>query len=207
MAVAGLGVCLWLRTGAYRREDEDGPLPSHLWVVPAVPLVAGVVIHQLTGSFAQDWLVVSLPWLLLVLAGAALAAVDADVHRLPNALTLPLVPAQLVLVGVASAVLDAPDSFRRSLVAAALVGGAFLVLAFVLFGRSIGMGDAKLMVSLALVLGWFGWGTLLTGVYLGFLLGGVAAVLLLVTRRASRGTHLAFGPYLVAGALVAALLA
>lgn len=207
MALAGVAVHLWLRRGSYRRPEEDGPLPRHLWVAPAVPLVGAVVVHRFAERFPEHWLVVALPWLVLVVAGSALAAIDADVHRLPNAITLPLVPVQLVLVAAASLAIDDGDALRRALMAAALVGGGFVVVAFVLFGSSIGMGDAKLMVSLALVLGWFGWTSVLSGIYLGFLLGGVAAVGLMLLRRAGRTTHLAFGPYLVAGALVAGLLA
>ena len=45
------------------------------------------------------------------------------------------------------------------------------------------------------------------GVMLGFLLGGLAAVVLLVLRRAGRKQRMAFGPYLGAGAWLAWLLA
>lgn len=34
----GIGVLIRLRSGSYRRPDETGPLPRHLWVVPVAPL-------------------------------------------------------------------------------------------------------------------------------------------------------------------------
>lgn len=203
MTLLAGAVVAWLRTGAYRRPDEGNPLPSHWWVLPAAPVIGVLVARTLTD---QPWPVL-LPYLALVPAGLALAAIDADVHRLPNVITLPLVPVELVLIAGASAATGDGDALRRAGLAALLVGGGFLVLAFVLYGRSIGMGDAKLMVSLAAALGWLSWGHVLTGLWLGFVLGGLVALGLLLTRRATKGTHLAFGPYLVAGTLLAVALA
>lgn len=198
----GIGALLRLRTGRYRRPDETGPLPRHLWVAPVAPF-AGVLV---AGALADHPWPVLLPYLVLVPAGLALAAIDADVHRLPNAITLPLVPVELALLAVASAATGDWTSLRRAGLAALVVGGGFLLLALVLHGRSIGMGDAKLVVSLAAALGWLSWGHVLLGLWLGFVLGGVVALGLLLARRAGRGTHLAFGPYLVAGTLLALLL-
>ncbi|WP_435199133.1 prepilin peptidase [Janibacter sp. GS2] len=203
MTALGCGVAAWLRTGAYRRADEGGPLPAHWWTVPAAPVLGHLVARSLTD---QPWPVL-LPYLALVPAGLALAAIDADVHRLPNAITLPLLPVELVLLAGASAATGDWDALRRAGLAALLVGGGFLVLAFVLYGRSIGMGDAKLMVSLAPALGWLSWTHVLIGLWVGFVIGGLVALTLLLTHRASKGTQLAFGPYLVAGTLVAVALA
>lgn len=203
MTALGCMAVAWLRTGAYRRPDEGGPLPGHWWVAPVAPAV-GYLLARSLGD--HPWPVL-LPFLALVPVGLALAAIDADVHRLPNALTLPLVPVELVLLLGASAATGDWDALRRSGLAALLVGGGFLALAFVLYGRSIGMGDAKLVVPLSAALGWLSWGHVLVGLWIGFVLGGLVALALLVTRRATTGTQLAFGPYLVAGALLAVVLA
>lgn len=202
LLLAGMVVLAWLRTGRYRRPDESGPLPRHLWVVPVAPF-AGVLVGLALAD--RPWPVL-LPYLALVPAGLALAAIDADVHRLPNAITLPLIPVELVLLAGASAATGDWTSLRRAGLAALVVGGVFITLAFVVHGRSIGMGDAKLIVSLAAALGWLSWAHVLTGLWLGFVLGGMVALGLLLTRRANRGTHLAFCPYLVIGALLALLI-
>lgn len=198
MTVLGIATGVWLRTGRYRRPDEVGPLPGHWWVVPAIPLVGGLVARALADL---PWPVL-LPYLALVPTGVALAAVDADVHRLPNAITLSLVPAEALLLTAASATTGDWPALGRAGLAALLVGGGFLLLAFVFFGRFIGMGDAKLMVCLAPALAWLGWDHLVLGIWCGFLLGGLVALGLLLVGRATKGTHLAFGPYLVAGALL-----
>src|SRR5919107_1056738 len=54
---------------------------------------------------------------------------------------------------------------------------------------------------LGLFLGWLGGGVLVVGVALGFALGAVVAVGMLASRRAGLRDHLAFGPWLIAGAL------
>jgi prepilin signal peptidase PulO-like enzyme (type II secretory pathway) len=65
------------------------------------------------------------------------------------------------------------------------------------------MGDAKLGALLGAGLGLFGWNALMLGVSLGFVFGGVAALFKLI---AAPGKNLrssfAYGPYLVAGALM-----
>lgn len=203
MTALGCAAVVWLRTGAYRREDEGSPLPAHWWVAPLTPVVGLALARSLA---EQPWPAL-LPYLALVPVGLTLAAIDADVHRLPNALTLPLIPVELVLLAGASAATGDWDALRRSGLAALLVGGGFLVLAFVLYGRSIGMGDAKLVVSLAAALGWLSWWHVLLGLWIGFVIGGLVALALLLARRVTKGTHLAFGPSLVAGALLAVALA
>ena len=61
----------WLRTGRYRRPDEGGPLPRHLWVAGVAPFV-GLVVER--GLVDRTWPVLLAP-LALALAGLVLAAV------------------------------------------------------------------------------------------------------------------------------------
>lgn len=80
--------------------------------------------------------------------------------------------------------------------------GTFAILAaFAILGRgALGGGDVKMMTALALLLGLEG--TLLA-LCIGFMLGGVAALALLVTRRAGRKDFFAFGPFLIIGTVLA----
>ena len=70
----------------------------------------------------------------------------------------------------------------------------------------IGAGDAKLGLAVGSVLGWYGWPVLLSGTFYAFLAAAAYALGLLVLRRASRKDSFAFGPFLIAGALVAILI-
>ena len=71
--------------------------------------------------------------------------------------------------------------------------------------RGIGAGDVRLAAVLAMFLGYLGAQYVFQGVALGFMIGGVVALLLLVTRKATRNTRIAFGPYICIGAMVVVL--
>ena len=72
--------------------------------------------------------------------------------------------------------------------------------------EALGFGDVKLLGLLGLLLGWFGWGVLLAGVFLGLLAGAVLSLVLLAARRAGWRTALPFGPPLLTGAALAVAL-
>ena len=67
----------------------------------------------------------------------------------------------------------------------------------------MGFGDVKLAGVLGMYLGWLGWGAVIVGGFLGFLLGGIVGGGLMLARRAGRKSAIPFGPFMVAGALIA----
>jgi leader peptidase (prepilin peptidase)/N-methyltransferase len=71
--------------------------------------------------------------------------------------------------------------------------------------RGIGAGDVRLAAVLAMFLGYLGATYVLQGLALGFIIGGVVALLLLITRKATRNTRIAFGPYICIGAMAVVL--
>ena len=128
-------------------------------------------------------------------------SVDAVAHLLPNRM-LGVTAAWLAVCGVVAVVLD-PDRAHTALTAALCaltVGGISLALAYLRTG--LGLGDVKLGAVIGLWLGWLDPWMLVFGLCVGVFLGGVAALFLLVTRRASRKDPMAYGPYLIAGALL-----
>lgn len=187
-ALLGLLAAPLLRS-AVRRYTE---VP---WLLAPVAAAVGGVL-----GWAAHWPgVLLLAW--VAPFGVALGFVDAAVFRLPDALTLPLALGTallLLLVEPREAVL------LRCLSAALAFGGCFALLALI---APLGLGDAKLAVTLGLVLGWYGWRTLFAGVLYGFALAGCWGAALLLARRRGRGEALAFGPHLLLGALLAVLLA
>ena len=142
----------------------------------------------------------------IALAGSAvglalLVTADLAVHRLPDRLTLPTA-GWILLSWLTLCLTGAPwADLGRALLAGAVLGGAFLLLCLLTPG-GLGLGDAKLAAVLGLMLGWFGWLEVLAGVLGAFLLGGLFAIALLVARRATRRSAVAFGPWLVAGAVL-----
>jgi leader peptidase (prepilin peptidase)/N-methyltransferase len=71
---------------------------------------------------------------------------------------------------------------------------------------SFGKGDVLLAPIVGFVLAYNSWGALLNGVVAIFLIGGVVSAVLLLTGRVSRKSRIAFGPYIVAGTLLALII-
>ncbi len=141
-------------------------------------------------------------YLYLVAIGVALALIDLDVKRLPNAIVLPSYGVAAALLGVAALVGHDVARPVRALVGMVAYYGLFLLLRLI-YPRGMGFGDVKLAGVLGLYLGWLGYGVLLVGYLAGALLGGVIGIALLAARRAERKTAIPYGPFMVAGALVA----
>ncbi|WP_037912751.1 prepilin peptidase [Actinacidiphila yeochonensis] len=145
-------------------------------------------------------------WLLLVPAAVLLARVDLAVFRLPDVVTLPALGLTAVLLGAAALLPRHDGEWTRALIAAAVLGLLYGVLFFV-NPAGMGFGDVKLAPTLGLVLGWYGWGAVITGTFAGFLLGAAYGLVLVAARRAGRKTALPFGPFMLVGALLAVLVA
>jgi prepilin signal peptidase PulO-like enzyme (type II secretory pathway) len=147
-----------------------------------------------------------LAYLYLGVVGTLLAFIDVAVKRLPDLFTLPS-----YVIGAALFAVAIPGTENGGArFGYALIGMAAL---WLLYGvqhffapTQIGRGDVKLAGVLGLYLGWLGQATWMIGVVLGFMFGGLVALALLVTRKATRKSEMPFGPYMIAGAIVAILL-
>jgi leader peptidase (prepilin peptidase) / N-methyltransferase len=164
--------------------------------VVVVTGLAVVAMGAVAGAVGAEPELPAYLWLAAV--GVTLAVIDIETLRLPDRLTLPSYPVGLVLLAIPA---DWP-ALRRAVLAAAVTGAAAFLLALLAPRGGLGFGDVKLLGVLGLFLGWLGWGVLVVGVAAGFTLGAVAALAMLASRRAGLRDHLAFGPWLIAGALV-----
>jgi leader peptidase (prepilin peptidase)/N-methyltransferase len=129
----------------------------------------------------------------LAAVAVALALIDLDTHRLPNAIVLPSYAVIGVLLLLASWGSGDWSAMWRALIGCAAMY-AFYFVAMVVYPAGMGFGDVKLAGLLGLCLGWLGWGALVVGWFAAFLLGGAYAVGLLAARKAGRRTGIAFGP-------------
>ena len=136
--------------------------------------------------------------------GMALALIDLDVKRLPNAIVLPSYVVAAVLLGAAAVFGHDWSSYLRAGLGMAALFGFYFVLALV-YPAGMGFGDVKLAGVLGLYLGWLGWAEVVTGAFLGFLIGGVVGMALMAARKAGRKSQIPFGPYMLVGAFVAIL--
>jgi len=165
-------------------------------------VVTGLAVGTLGAVGAAFGGTAALPaFLWLAAVGVTLAVIDLDCLRLPDRLTLPSLP-----VGIALLALPGDwSALVRAVLAAAVAAGLAFLLAVLAPGGGFGLGDVKLLGVLGLFVGWLGWAELALAVALGFTLGALVAVGLLAARRAGLRDHLAFGPWLIAGALLAAV--
>ena len=128
--------------------------------------------------------------------------IDYATHRLPRGVTF-----RAAIVGgplLALAAINHDDNGRIGVMFASFI--VTLVLFAMLSGLSkggIGGGDVRLAPVLAMFLGWLGSPHVYIGLGIGFILGGVVATGMIVTRRASTSTRIAFGPFLCIGAVIA----
>lgn len=211
-ALGGLVVGLRLRrrvlAGGHRRGDEREQAPRDPAWLPPVLALAWASLAVTTGP-AHAPAVALIAYLAAASALAWLVAVDLDVRRLPNAVTVPgLWAGPLVLVTCAVGARD-PTAAAR-VVAGAVTGGALYGLLYVVASRraapGLGLGDVKLAACLGPWLAYAGWSQLTAGLYLGLLLGGLAGAAALLTRRARPREVLPHGPAMALGAWAALCL-
>ena len=151
------------------------------------------------------------------LCAVPLLFVDLAVHRLPDRLTYSAAFGTWALLGLAALVGEsggppgAPGvgggAWVRALLAGVAVAFLFAASTLLLGRRGFGLGDAKLVLSSAAVLGWLGWGMVLFGLMVAFAGAALTSIALLATRRIRWSGHLPFGPFLILGAFVALALA
>ena len=145
---------------------------------------------------------VVLAHVVLLAVGAWLLAIDARTHRLPDRIVLPTLAGTLLLVGIE--VLALQDATRLGRAAAGMLAlGGFFILLRLLSRGGMGGGDVKLAALLGVVLGWHGWTAVAVGVAAAFVLASLYALVLMALRRADGKTRIAFGPWMIVGAVLA----
>jgi leader peptidase (prepilin peptidase)/N-methyltransferase len=165
---------------------------------PIVELITAVLFVLMGLRFGA---VAALPaYLYFAALGVVLSLIDLDVKRLPDALTLPSYPVGFVLLGAAST--GDLQSLLRAVLGALAMFAVYFAMCFA-YPAGMGFGDVKLSGVLGLYTAWLGWDVWGAGLMLGFLLGGIFGIAVVVSRRGGRKTAVPFGPFMVLGAFVA----
>jgi leader peptidase (prepilin peptidase)/N-methyltransferase len=166
---------------------------------PAVELLTGLLFAAVAARFG---LTAALPaFLYLAAISVALALIDLDTKRLPNAIVLPSYAVAAALLTAAAAASGEWGSLLRAAAGMAALYAFYFVLVLI-YPKGMGFGDVKLAGVLGAYLGWLGWGPLVVGLFLGFFAGGVVGIGLLATKRAGRKSQVPYGPFMLFGALV-----
>ncbi|WP_024288215.1 A24 family peptidase [Cellulomonas sp. KRMCY2] len=193
-------VLSWLLLRGRCRDCAEPISPRYPLVEAGTAVLFALVAVRFLVDDALPW---ALPaYLYLGALAVALALIDLDVHRLPDALVLPAYPVLAALLAVASWG-SGQTPGGGSLLRAVLGGAALLAFyggAWFIHPRGMGLGDVKLAGVLGAGLAWLGWGTFAVGAFAAFVAGGFYAIGLLTTGRAGRTTGIPFGPWMLLGA-------
>ena len=160
---------------------------------------AAVALLASLGAAAIAWrsalpLWVTLAYLAFLAPMVFLAATDLEQRRLPHVLLDPVIVASLLFVPFNPAVTP------LNAVIGAGVALAFLGVTGLLIRGGIAVGDLYLIVPIGLLLGW---PAIFTAIFMGALLSAVVGIALLISRRAGMRSYIPFGPFLVAGLVLA----
>jgi leader peptidase (prepilin peptidase)/N-methyltransferase len=186
--------------GPKERYDAIAALPG---LRRKTALVSGAVAALVGARVGWDPALLVLMYLVPV--GVALGLVDWRTRLLPTKVIAPSYYVVVVLTILAALVGGGGwDSLIRAGWGWLVAGGTFFVLWFI-YPRGMGYGDVRLSGLLGIALGYLGWAELLTGVYAGFLIGGVGGLLLSLLRVVDRKAY-PFGPFMLVGALVGVLV-
>lgn len=148
---------------------------------------------------------IALVHIALIGIGGWLIVIDARTHRLPNRIVLPTLACLIVLAVTDAVATGQGTALVRALIGMVILGGFYAVLRG-MNRAGMGGGDVKLAAVIGLVLGWQGWQSLAIGAASAFVLGALYALVLILLRRANGATRIAFGPWMIAGALLGVVL-
>lgn len=152
--------------------------------------------------FSHSW---ALPAFCVFFAALlAITVIDFDHFIIPNRVIYPTLFITAPLLVAASAL----GGNWRAAEHAAIGGVAGFLALFVVHlvsPRGMGFGDVRLAGVIGMMLGWLGLGFAALALFLAFLLASVIGLGLMVTRIKGRKDAVPFGPFMAAGALIAAL--
>ena len=140
-------------------------------------------------------------YLVFLWAMILLTVTDLDTKLIPNRILGPasIISIALLVVG------HFLDTSSGSLLDAAIGGAAYFSVMFLLaliVRGGLGFGDVKLAFLVGVFTGYLGLGHVLVAGFGSFLIGGLVAAFLLVTRKSGRKDAIPFGPFMTTAAIL-----
>jgi leader peptidase (prepilin peptidase)/N-methyltransferase len=180
-------------------------LTAHPWVWAAVSAAVFAALGWRLPIGRPADVALAVAWLSLGGAGIVLAGIDLRVNRLPRPIIVAAACVLAPLVVVAAVCAGDPGLLVRSAGAAVVFGAVYLALALTGPGL-VGLGDVYLATLVGLMLGTGPVAAILAGALLPYLLAAPITLVRLIRQRIRRADHIAWGPYLVLGAIIAKAL-
>lgn len=164
---------------------------------PVVEILVAILFSAAALRFGAAWVLPA--YLVFFTCLVAVSVIDLDYHIIPNRIVYPTIFASIPLLTLAAAAGHDFDGLREALIGASGAWCALLVI-HLISPRGMGFGDVRLAFILGLFLGWITLDHVLTGIFMGFVLGAVIGVGLILVGRKGRRDAIPFGPFLAAGA-------
>jgi leader peptidase (prepilin peptidase)/N-methyltransferase len=165
---------------------------------PLLELFTALLVAGAAAAYDRPWIAVMVALFLALMP--AITWIDIERRIIPNRITYPAFLAFSSYVVIAW-LFDGGTDPVRGLIGALLYGGGLFLVALV--SRGMGMGDVKLALVIGVVLGAIGLRYVGVAAAGAVLFGGVGGIVALAMGR-NRKAMIPFGPYMAAGAVVAA---
>jgi leader peptidase (prepilin peptidase)/N-methyltransferase len=170
----------------------------------AVGVLSAAIAVQLLNQFTFSWELFAYGLMCAMCIEQSL--IDITTHRLTRSVTMRAAFIGGPLLSIAAIANNQPGKIGVMALSFVVTLLTFMTLSIASKrGIGIGAGDVRLAAVLAMFLGYLGARYVVQGLALGFMLGGVDALLLLISRKATRNTRIAFGPYICIGAMAVVL--
>ena len=166
---------------------------------PVVEFLTGLIyliIYLIYGLSIQ-----SLVYIILSSALIIIAFIDLQEQIIPDIISLPGIVVGLILSFIVPYI-----SFINSVLGALVGGGIILIIAWVgsiIFKKeAMGGGDVKLA---AMIGAFLGWRYTIISLFLGFFLGALIGIILIMTKIKKREDAIPFGPFIALGSIITLL--
>jgi leader peptidase (prepilin peptidase)/N-methyltransferase len=163
---------------------------------PVVEFLTGLIYLIIYLTYGLS--IQSLVYIILASALIIIAFIDLQEQIIPDIISLPGIVVGLILSFIVPYI-----SFINSALGALVGGGIILIIAWVgsiIFKKeAMGGGDVKLT---AMIGAFLGWRYTIISLFLGFFLGALAGIILIMTKIKKREDAIPFGPFIVLGSII-----
>jgi prepilin signal peptidase PulO-like enzyme (type II secretory pathway) len=186
------GKCRYCRKGIHWQYPAVEALTAGLFGLSAYILAPITTTAYISLAF----------WLMILTFLIILAVYDFRWMLLPDKVIYPAIFLSVIYLFFEALSSHSWLVFRGPLGAAFLVGGLFYALAAFSGGRAMGGGDIKLVFMMGLILGLKG---MALAMLIAFNSAAIVGIALILSHKKGRRDHIPFGPFLVAGTIIAFL--
>jgi leader peptidase (prepilin peptidase)/N-methyltransferase len=163
---------------------------------PVVEFLTGLIYLIIYLTYGLS--IQSLVYIILASALVIIAFIDLQEQIIPDVISLPGIVVGLILSFIVPYI-----SFINSALGALVGGGIILIIAGVgsiIFKKeAMGGGDVKLT---AMIGAFLGWRYTIISLFLGFFLGALIGIILIMTRIKKREDAIPFGPFIALGSII-----